>query len=174
MAEIPAGGDVATFLMTEGKKVGKTVIKDSRLRDLIEQFFDALPEGNLEENSVKTMKTHCKHIKRLLRPGTYTSAISKDEMNHYFEKAIRGTKYCQLVGWHGLRHSFCSNCASQGIDQRIIDAWVGHTTDEMRRRYRHLFPSTENAAMETVFGFNGTGEGEAPGQNSADNRVKLG
>ncbi len=367
MAEIPAGGDVATFLMTEGKKVGKTLIKDCRLGDLIDKFFDGLREGSLEENSIKTMKTHCKQLNRLLGSRTYTSAISmltlqgfindrskergrrgrnvsavtirkglatfrviwnwgidselieavpfpskglrypkvserppfqtfdlvvgktkcldedspqardlwstvflnqqeidellnaieaktdlpafvyplfvaaahtgarrnelmrskmtdasaevltvrekkrrrgtlttrrvpmsprlraaivqwttqrpaganelfchggpsrcfsqdgepisKDEMNHYFEKAIRGTKYCQLVGWHCLRHFFCSNCAAKGIDQGIIDAWVGPTTDEMCRRYRHLFPSSEKAAMQTVFGSAGSGVG---------------
>jgi len=95
MAEIPAGGDVATFLMTEGKKVGKTVVKDCKIGDLFEKFFDSLPEGNLEENSVKTMNTHCKHVNRLLRTGTYTSAISMLTLQSYvqtrsLEKGRRG------------------------------------------------------------------------------------
>ena len=55
-------------------------------------------------------------------------------------------------GWHVFRHSFISNCASCGIDQRIIDDWVGHQTYAMRKRYRHLLPSTQRTAMETVFG----------------------
>ena len=41
-----------------------------------------------------------------------------------------------LRGWHCLRHSFISNCAAQGIDQRMLDQWVGHTTEEMRRRWQ--------------------------------------
>lgn len=40
----------------------------------------------------------------------------------------------------------------KGIDQRIIDSFVGHTTEEMRRRYTHLFPSSKKAAIEAVFG----------------------
>jgi integrase len=57
-----------------------------------------------------------------------------------------------LRGWHVLRHSFISNCAAKGVDQRLIDAWVGHTTEEMRKRYRHLIPDVEQQAIQTVFG----------------------
>ena len=57
-----------------------------------------------------------------------------------------------MKGWHCLRHSFISNLASQGIDQRIIDDFVGHTTEQMRRRYRHLFPDVKQAAIDAVFG----------------------
>ena len=32
-----------------------------------------------------------------------------------------------------------------GVDQRLIDDWVGHTTEEMRRRYRHLIPSVQES-----------------------------
>src|SRR5205085_11832995 len=30
--------------------------------------------------------------------------------------------------------------ASRGVDQRLIDGWVGHQTEEQRKRYRHLLP----------------------------------
>ena len=36
-------------------------------------------------------------------------------------------------------------------DQRLIDAWVGHTTEEMRRRYRHLLPDQSASAIRSVF-----------------------
>ena len=45
-----------------------------------------------------------------------------------------------------------ANLASQKIDQRIIDEFVGHTTEQMRRRYRHLFPDVKRDAIEKVFG----------------------
>ena len=56
-----------------------------------------------------------------------------------------------LRGWHVLRHSFASNCAAKGVDQRLIDSWLGHTT-EIRRRYLHLIPSNERQALGGVFG----------------------
>jgi hypothetical protein len=54
--------------------------------------------------------------------------------------------------WHVFRHSFCSNCAARGVDQRIINAWVGHQTEEMVRRYRHPIPNQQQEAIRLVFG----------------------
>lgn len=78
--------------------------------------------------------------------------ITRDKSHHHFECTFKGSKWEVVRGWHCLRHSFCSNCAMQVIDQRIIDSWVGHTTESMRRRYRHLFPNQEAEAMRKVFG----------------------
>jgi hypothetical protein len=38
------------------------------------------------------------------------------------------------------------------VDQRIIDDLVGHSTEEQRRRYRHLFPDVKQQALLGVFG----------------------
>jgi hypothetical protein len=35
---------------------------------------------------------------------------------------------------------------------RLIDHWVGHSTDAMRRRYSHLLPAVSQAAILSVFG----------------------
>jgi integrase len=83
-----------------------------------------------------------------LAPG----ALTKDEAHDHFQRTLASSKWKVLKGWHVLRHSFISNCAAKGVDQRLLDAWVGHTTDEMRRRYRHLIPSVEKQAIRTVFG----------------------
>jgi integrase len=69
-----------------------------------------------------------------------------------FAAGVRRSRWEKMRGWHVLRHSFISALASQGVDQRIIDDFVGHQTDEQRRRYRHLYPSTQNAAIKAVFG----------------------
>jgi integrase len=51
-----------------------------------------------------------------------------------------------------FRHSFISALASKGVDQRMIDELVGHSTEEQRRRYRHLYPDVKLEAMRAVFG----------------------
>lgn len=79
-------------------------------------------------------------------------AITPDEANDHFQRALAESKWSVVHGWHCLRHSFCSNCAAKGVDQRVIDAWVGHTTEAMRRRYRHLFPNEERKVIKDVFG----------------------
>jgi integrase len=82
--------------------------------------------------------------------------LDVDTIHNDFKRALAETKWAKLRGWHVFRHSFCSNCAAAGIDQRVINAWVGHQTDEMVRRYRHLLPDQQEAAINLVFGGSAT------------------
>lgn len=79
-------------------------------------------------------------------------SVSPDEATDHLKKALCGTRWERIRGWHIFRHSFISNCASLSVDQRMIDAWVGHQTEEMRRRYRHLFPHRQRIELDRVFG----------------------
>jgi integrase len=83
------------------------------------------------------------------RPGIIP--LTRDEAHDHLERTFRGSRWEVLRGWHVFRHSFASNCAARGIDQRLIDAWLGHQTEEMKKRYRHIIPSTEAEAIRTVF-----------------------
>ena len=69
-----------------------------------------------------------------------------------FRTAVKGSKWHVLRGYHAFRHSFASNLAAAGIDQRVIDELMGHTTLDMQKRYRHLFPDQRRAAVLSVFG----------------------
>lgn len=79
-------------------------------------------------------------------------AVSVDEASHHLALTLAGSDWHLVRGWHVLRHSFCSNCAAAGIDQRLINAWVGHQTDAMVRRYRHLIPDQQQSEIQKVFG----------------------
>lgn len=78
-------------------------------------------------------------------------AIKPFEASNFLNGVLADSASRSVRGYHTLRHSFISTCASKGVDQRYIDQWVGHQTDEQRRRYRHLFPSSQQHAIETVF-----------------------
>lgn len=78
-------------------------------------------------------------------------SFSPSKAGLHLKRVLRGSKWEPIHGWHTLRHSFISNCACRGVDQRFIDAWVGHQTEEQRQRYRHLFPDTQQAAINNVF-----------------------
>lgn len=90
--------------------------------------------------------------------GCYTfcqrsdSPLTPNSARHYFDTTLKGTRWKRLRGFHTFRHSFASNLAAEGVDQRIIDEWMGHQTDEMKHRYRHLFPEQQHAAIASVFG----------------------
>jgi integrase len=79
-------------------------------------------------------------------------ALTKDEAHDHLKRTLAGSKWEALSGFHVLRHSFISACASKAVDQRLIDEWVGHSTEEMRKRYRHLYPSAQQSALNSVFG----------------------
>jgi len=79
-------------------------------------------------------------------------AVTRNEAHDHFRRAVAGSRWAVLRGWHVLRHSFASNCAAAGVDQRVINEWVGHQTEEMVRRYRHLLPDQQRKAINLVFG----------------------
>jgi len=79
-------------------------------------------------------------------------AVTHDEAHDHFQRVLAGSKWAVMRGWHVLRHSFASNCAAAGVDQRVINEWMGHQTEEMVRRYRHLLPDQQRQAIDRVFG----------------------
>ena len=84
--------------------------------------------------------------------GEGDQALSVQATHKAFWRVLKDSKWSVIKGWHTLRHSFISACASRGVDQRILDEWVGHQTEEQRIRYRHLYPSLQEAAIRHVFG----------------------
>lgn len=90
--------------------------------------------------------------------GNMFGPIEVHQASDLLHRCLAGTDWARIRGWHVFRHSFISNCASKGIDRRMIDAWSGHQTEEMRRRYTHLFPDSQQEAMKRLFG--GSFEGQ--------------
>jgi integrase len=79
------------------------------------------------------------------------SPISGPAATKYFRRALKGGKWEVLHGWHTFRHSLASNMASAGVDQRVINEILGHHTEEMERRYRHLLPRKQEHALGSLF-----------------------
>jgi integrase len=80
------------------------------------------------------------------------TAVTPDEAHDHFKRTIADSKWQVMRGYHVLRHSFSSNMIAAGVDQRIIDEIMGHSTEEQRRRYRHLAPKLTSDAVKGVFG----------------------
>lgn len=86
------------------------------------------------------------------RPEAPSSPLTPSECHDHFQRTLRGSEWEVVRGLHILRHSFISCLAAAGVDQRIIDDIVGHCSEEMRRRYRHLTPALKGRAVISVFG----------------------
>jgi integrase len=74
------------------------------------------------------------------------------ECHDHFKRTLAGSPWAVVRGLHTLRHSVASCLAAAGVDQRIIDDMLGHVSEDMRRRYRHLTPQIKSQAVLTVFG----------------------
>jgi integrase len=74
---------------------------------------------------------------------------TKDYLYYHLSQLTDGTDF-DGIRFHVLRHSFASNLAAKGVDQRVIDSFMGHQTEAMRKRYQHLFPEDLQAAVEEL------------------------
>jgi integrase len=114
------------------------------LKQVMQEWFAVHPGGP---------HTFCMHkVQHSKKNRSAPEAIVRGEANDHLKRALANSKWDKVRGWHVLRHSFISNCARHGTDQRLIDSFTGHSTEEMRKRYTHLFPSAKKAAIEAVFG----------------------
>jgi integrase len=97
-----------------------------------------------------SLKGRLATVRRRELPAAGT--LTKDEAHDHLKRTLAGSPWEVVKGFHVLRHSFISACASQGVDQRLIDEWTGHSTEEQRKRYRHLYPTSQQEAISRVFG----------------------
>ena len=127
-----------------GRRTTRRVPLSPALAEVLRGWLDAHPgDPHLFGHEARVFRSKTRR--------TGPTAITPDEAHDHLRRTLAGSKWAVLRGWHVLRHSFVSLCASRGIDQRLIDEWVGHTTEEMPRRYRHLHPSFQREAIASVF-----------------------
>jgi site-specific recombinase XerD len=125
-----------TIRGVKGRKRTKTVLRNvhihDRLREAMETWLSRHPGGQYV----------------LCRADR--SPLTKDAADYHFGLALEGTRWSVIRGFHVFRHSLISILASQGKDQRYIDEYVGHQTEAVRKRYRHLFPTTQQRPIDSL------------------------
>jgi integrase len=94
------------------------------------------------------------NLERSRRKTSEPKPLTKDTATDHFKRTLAGSdKWSKIRGFHILRHSVASLLASKGTPQSVINGLMGHSTEEMARRYRHLYPKERTAAVSVVFGF---------------------
>lgn len=128
----------------KGRRTTRRVPLSGFLARVMREWFDAHPGG---------VHAVCQPLKIFRSKKTRVDyvPVTIDESNDHFARTIAGGKWEVIPGWHCFRHSFASNCAARGVDQRLINAWLGHQTEEMARRYSHLIPNVSQSALDSVF-----------------------
>lgn len=130
---------------SRGKRTTRLVPLSPAFRKVVTKWLQIHPGGK---------HMFCQVLKQRLPDtiGNTTIPLTSAHATRFLRNTLQGSRWDKICGWHIFRHSFISNCAAKRIDQRIIDAWSGHQTDEMRKRYLHLFPDTQEQAILSVFG----------------------
>ena len=128
-----------------GKRSTRTAPVTPKLGEVIREWLSVRPDN-------PTLFCQAEVVARSRTRRDGPTAVTKDEAHDHFKRALAGSKWSSLRGYHVLRHSFISALASEGVDQRVIDEIVGHSTEDQRRRYRHLYPSIQRDAVSRVFG----------------------
>ncbi len=155
-----------------GERTSRRIPMSSFLRQVLTDWLAVHPGGDnlfCQSSEVERSKTRSKttgHKSGKRRPTTVmgrlatvttrgkaiVGPLTRNEAHNHLKVTLAGhEKWRRLKGWHALRHSFISACATRGVDQRMVQAWAGHMTPEMTRRYTHLYPSQQQAAMDNVF-----------------------
>lgn len=139
-----------TILISERKRVrGRTSTRRAplspKLEPVLKEWLADHPGGQL-------LFMQSSDVFRSKSPRSEPTPVTPDEAHDHLQRTLAGGKWKGLKGWHVFRHSFVSNCAAKGVDQRLIQAWTGHQTESMSARYRHLFPDQQRAAIKSVFG----------------------
>jgi integrase len=142
--------EAATVLIHERKRAKDK--RTSRRIALTPFLSDALKAWLTVHPGEQFLFCHELQVPRSKTKRRECGALTCDEASDHFKRTLGGSRWGKLRGWHVFRHSFVSNCAAKNIDQRVIDEWTGHQTEEMRRRYRHLFPHQQQTAIRHVFG----------------------
>ncbi len=79
------------------------------------------------------------------------SEMTPKEAHHHFKFTLEDSKWAVIRGFHVLRHSFGSNLArSNKVSRDTIAKWMGHTTEEMKDLYQHLFPQDGQSQIEVL------------------------
>ena len=132
----------------KGKRSTRRVPVSPFLKGVLVDRLKVYPGGQFmfcQQAEVSRSKTRGRG--RPAAPGTLT----RDEAHDHFQRVIKDSKWDKIKGWHVLRHSFISICAADGVDQRMLQQWVGHLSEETHRRYLHLISSKEQHAIANVF-----------------------
>lgn len=97
------------------------------------------------------------------RYHAFNGALSKDIKDLFESVDIKtssegkGKRQQADCGFHSLRHTFVSLCASGGVSQSIVQELVGHGSPAMTAHYSHITMDSAKGAIATLPSIGGAG-----------------
>jgi integrase len=144
--------DVGTVHIRKSKS-GKP--RDVNLTDDGARFFRDVTMGRagdelIFQNKGRLQRAYESERERLRRAGKATDKIEivdpgdwrKGEQGRLMSEAVKRAKIKPAIGFHGLRHTYASHCAMNGMALLVLAKNLGHRDTSMcERHYAHLAPS---------------------------------
>jgi integrase len=88
-----------------------------------------------------------RHLRgRFVVPGDDGAPVSIEAMRWNLPRLCRKAGI-EEIGWHALRHSFCSHLAMRGAPAKTIQELAGHTELSTTMRYMHLARGEKDRAI---------------------------
>lgn len=107
---VPESVDPIDFILAGGKEelLAERTSRDVRnetpvaltLKELFRRFFEAIPDENLEANTLCTMRTHEKHLVRLLKPRFPVQEVTGHVLQQYVNARAKEKAHYVRVSSH--------------------------------------------------------------------------